>query len=237
MLCMRSRLQTNTGSQRIPKATQQLESEQKTVATMCVSIWELPTRLSTRYQVHKQRSTRCCPTHEMWELPTPLTVANSPSKEMRKIPLEEFDPQNQSPSLAPGELLDSTPALGCVNHLFYAYCNICFVFAQPLFIYIFAQHLVDLRFATTDQQFASAVVSSSANSFQQLIVFFVITLRSTAVHSAVGFLRIAHQLLISSAVLVCIQLFELLVMYMLQLIVLCAPTDPSSRTSWFSYSS
>ncbi|KZV29756.1 hypothetical protein F511_21855 [Dorcoceras hygrometricum] len=50
---------------------------------MCVSIWELPTRLSTRYQVHKQRSTCCCPTHEMWELPTPLTVANSPSREMR----------------------------------------------------------------------------------------------------------------------------------------------------------
>ncbi|KZV18734.1 hypothetical protein F511_37338 [Dorcoceras hygrometricum] len=65
------------------KAAQQMESEQKTVATMCVSIWELPTRLSTRYQVYKQRSTCCCPTHEMWELPTPLTVANSPSREMR----------------------------------------------------------------------------------------------------------------------------------------------------------
>ncbi|KZV56642.1 leucine-rich repeat protein soc-2 [Dorcoceras hygrometricum] len=50
---------------------------------MCVSIWELPTRLSTRYQVHKQRSTCCCPTHEMWELPTPLTVANSLTREMR----------------------------------------------------------------------------------------------------------------------------------------------------------
>ncbi|KZV28398.1 hypothetical protein F511_40411 [Dorcoceras hygrometricum] len=50
---------------------------------MCVSIWELPTRLSTRYQVHYQRSTCCCPTYEMWELPTPLTVANSPSREMR----------------------------------------------------------------------------------------------------------------------------------------------------------
>ncbi|KZV47740.1 hypothetical protein F511_11943 [Dorcoceras hygrometricum] len=45
---MRSRLQPNTGSQRIPRTTQQLESEQETVATMCVSIWELPTRLSTR---------------------------------------------------------------------------------------------------------------------------------------------------------------------------------------------
>ncbi|KZV42660.1 TMV resistance protein N-like [Dorcoceras hygrometricum] len=83
MLCMRSRLQPNTGSQRIPRIAQQLESEQKTVATMCVSIRELPTRLSTRYEVHKQRSTCCCPTHEMWELPTPLTVANSPSREMR----------------------------------------------------------------------------------------------------------------------------------------------------------
>ncbi|KZV55606.1 hypothetical protein F511_25497 [Dorcoceras hygrometricum] len=83
MLCMRSRLQPNTGSQMIPKAAQQLESEQKTVATTCVSIWELPTRLSTRYQVHKQRSTCCCPTLEMWELPTPLTVATSPSREMR----------------------------------------------------------------------------------------------------------------------------------------------------------
>ncbi|KZV36602.1 peroxidase 1 [Dorcoceras hygrometricum] len=82
MLCMRSRLQPNAGSQRIPRTTQQLESEQKTVATMCVSIWELPTRLSTRYQVHNQRSTCCCPTHEMWELPTPLTVTNSPSREM-----------------------------------------------------------------------------------------------------------------------------------------------------------
>ncbi|KZV51006.1 polyribonucleotide nucleotidyltransferase 2, mitochondrial [Dorcoceras hygrometricum] len=41
----------------------------------------------------------------------------------------------------------------------------------------------------------SGVVSSSTNSFQQLIVFFVITLRSTAVHLAVDFLRIAHQLL------------------------------------------
>ncbi|KZV44858.1 hypothetical protein F511_17035 [Dorcoceras hygrometricum] len=38
-----------------------------------------------------------------------------------KVPLEEFDPQTQSPSLAPGEFLASTPALGCVNHLFYAY--------------------------------------------------------------------------------------------------------------------
>ncbi|KZV20917.1 TMV resistance protein N-like [Dorcoceras hygrometricum] len=38
-----------------------------------------------------------------------------------KVPLEEFDPQTQSPSLAPGELLDFTPALGCVSHLFYAY--------------------------------------------------------------------------------------------------------------------
>ncbi|KZV44032.1 auxin efflux carrier component 7-like [Dorcoceras hygrometricum] len=65
-----------------------------------------------------------------------------------------------------------------------------------MFIYIFAQHLIDLRFATTDQQFASAIVSSSNNSFQKLIVFFVITLRSTAVHSAVGFLRIGHQLFV-----------------------------------------
>ncbi|KZV25160.1 hypothetical protein F511_22133 [Dorcoceras hygrometricum] len=39
----------------------------------------------------------------------------------RKVPLEKFDPQTQSPSLAPGELLDFTPALGCVTHLFYAY--------------------------------------------------------------------------------------------------------------------
>ncbi|KZV18165.1 hypothetical protein F511_36705 [Dorcoceras hygrometricum] len=62
---------------------QQLKSEQKTVTTMCVSIWELPTRLSTRYQVHNQCSTCCCPTHEMWELPTPLTMANSPNREMR----------------------------------------------------------------------------------------------------------------------------------------------------------
>ncbi|KZV55419.1 inactive beta-amylase 9 [Dorcoceras hygrometricum] len=77
------KLQPNTGSQRIPKAAQQLESEQKTVATMCVSIWEIPTRLSTRYQVHKQRSTCCSPTRDMWELPTPLTVANSPNREMR----------------------------------------------------------------------------------------------------------------------------------------------------------
>ncbi|KZV13861.1 hypothetical protein F511_44925 [Dorcoceras hygrometricum] len=76
MLCMRSRIQPNTGSQRIPRTVQQLKSEQKAVATRCVSIWELPTRLSTRYQVHKQRSTCCCPTHEMWELHTPLTVAN-----------------------------------------------------------------------------------------------------------------------------------------------------------------
>ncbi|KZV32272.1 hypothetical protein F511_27885 [Dorcoceras hygrometricum] len=59
-------------------------------------------------------------------------------------------------------------------------CNICFVFAQPLFIYIFAQHLIDLRFATTDQQFASAVVSSSTNSFQRLIVFFATETVSTA---------------------------------------------------------
>ncbi|KZV40450.1 hypothetical protein F511_34586 [Dorcoceras hygrometricum] len=50
MPCMRSRIQPNTGSKRIPKAAQQLESEQKEVATMCVSIWELSTRLSTRYQ-------------------------------------------------------------------------------------------------------------------------------------------------------------------------------------------
>ncbi|KZV36916.1 deoxyribodipyrimidine photo-lyase isoform 1 [Dorcoceras hygrometricum] len=50
MLCMRSRLQPNTESQRIPRTAQQLESEQKAVATMCVSIWELPTRLSTRHQ-------------------------------------------------------------------------------------------------------------------------------------------------------------------------------------------
>ncbi|KZV39007.1 alpha-glucan water dikinase, chloroplastic-like [Dorcoceras hygrometricum] len=83
MLCMRSRLQPNTGSQRMPRTDQQLKSEQKAVATMCVSIWELPTRLSTRHQVHYQRSTCCCPTHEMWELPTPLMVDNSPSREMR----------------------------------------------------------------------------------------------------------------------------------------------------------
>ncbi|KZV25926.1 hypothetical protein F511_30412 [Dorcoceras hygrometricum] len=74
---------TTIRSQRIPSTAQKLKSEQKAVATMCVSIWELPNRLSTRYQVHKQRSTCCCPTHEMWELPTPLTVANSPSREMR----------------------------------------------------------------------------------------------------------------------------------------------------------
>ncbi|KZV27125.1 hypothetical protein F511_32836 [Dorcoceras hygrometricum] len=46
------------------------------------------------------------------------TLDKTPPK---KVPLEEFDPQTQSPSLAPGELLYSTPALGCVNHLFYAY--------------------------------------------------------------------------------------------------------------------
>ncbi|KZV51002.1 hypothetical protein F511_44506 [Dorcoceras hygrometricum] len=37
------------------------------------------------------------------------------------VPLEEFDPKTQSPRLAPGELLDFTPALDCVTHLFYAY--------------------------------------------------------------------------------------------------------------------
>ncbi|KZV37619.1 protein IQ-DOMAIN 1-like [Dorcoceras hygrometricum] len=93
MPCMRSRLQTNTGSQRIPRTAQQLKSEHKAVSTMCVSIWELPTRLNTWYHVHYQRSICCCPTHEMWELPTPLTVANSPSKEMRdgitRVPLQE----------------------------------------------------------------------------------------------------------------------------------------------------
>ncbi|KZV26965.1 hypothetical protein F511_40151 [Dorcoceras hygrometricum] len=36
----------------------------------------------TRYQVHYQCSTCCCPTHEMWELSTPFTVAKSPSREM-----------------------------------------------------------------------------------------------------------------------------------------------------------
>ncbi|KZV44398.1 translocase of chloroplast 90, chloroplastic [Dorcoceras hygrometricum] len=51
MLCMRSRLQPNAGSQRIPRTAQQLKSEQKAVDTMC--------------------------------LPTPLTVANSPSRDMR----------------------------------------------------------------------------------------------------------------------------------------------------------
>ncbi|KZV27768.1 hypothetical protein F511_32993 [Dorcoceras hygrometricum] len=45
----------------------------------------------------------------------------SPLLPPRKVPLEEFDPQTQSPSLTPGELLDFTPTLGCVTHLFYAY--------------------------------------------------------------------------------------------------------------------
>ncbi|KZV14513.1 putative receptor-like protein kinase [Dorcoceras hygrometricum] len=46
---------------------------------------------------------------------------SSPLLPPRKVPLEEFDPQTQSPSLAPGELLDFTPALDYVTHLFYAY--------------------------------------------------------------------------------------------------------------------
>ncbi|KZV44208.1 hypothetical protein F511_43680 [Dorcoceras hygrometricum] len=50
-----------------------------------------------------------------------LQCPTSPPSSVWKVPLEEFDPQTQSPSLAPGELLDFTPALGCVTHLFYAY--------------------------------------------------------------------------------------------------------------------
>ncbi|KZV46019.1 hypothetical protein F511_27788 [Dorcoceras hygrometricum] len=50
-----------------------------------------------------------------------INILRLPFFLFRKVPLEEFDPQTQSPSLSPGELLDFTPALGCVTHLFYAY--------------------------------------------------------------------------------------------------------------------
>ncbi|KZV26950.1 hypothetical protein F511_40684 [Dorcoceras hygrometricum] len=35
-------------------------------------------------------------------------ICQQPHNNIWKVPLEEFDPQTQSPSLAPGELLDST---------------------------------------------------------------------------------------------------------------------------------
>ncbi|KZV51125.1 hypothetical protein F511_43831 [Dorcoceras hygrometricum] len=54
-------------------------------------------------------------------IPRVLEHKTEHRRQIWKVPLEEIDPQTQSPSLAPGELLDSTPSLGCVNHLFYAY--------------------------------------------------------------------------------------------------------------------
>ncbi|KZT76778.1 tyramine N-feruloyltransferase 4/11-like [Dorcoceras hygrometricum] len=50
-----------------------------------------------------------------------INILRLPFFLFRKVPLEEFDPQTQSPSLAPGELLNFTPALVCVTNLFYAY--------------------------------------------------------------------------------------------------------------------
>ncbi|KZV55999.1 hypothetical protein F511_29820 [Dorcoceras hygrometricum] len=126
----------------------------------------------------------------------------------------------------------------CTQHMID--CNICFVFAQPLFIYIFAQHLIDLRFATTDQQFASAVhsadiiLSSAMIQISSLRSYFV---RISSLHqissalcsdlycasdlsSALSSDLFSCSRLPSAVGHICLQLFQLLVMNMLQLIVL-----------------
>ncbi|KZV22454.1 ABC transporter C family member 13 [Dorcoceras hygrometricum] len=78
------------GSQRIAQQQHRINRNNSTsVATGCVSIWELPTRLNTRYHA-KHDPTRCCTTHEMWELPTPLIVANRSQQgdEVRELPAQ-----------------------------------------------------------------------------------------------------------------------------------------------------
>ncbi|KZV43773.1 galactosyltransferase-like protein [Dorcoceras hygrometricum] len=121
-----------------------------------------------------------------------IKIIHLPFFLFRKVPLEEFDPQTQSTSLAPGELLDFTPALGCVTHLFYAYVRKAtdtefnvFVLGRDLILYFgfvihslsnfahlskYASESVCVRFYSERSTLCSRLPSAVGHIWLQLLV-------------------------------------------------------------------
>ncbi|KZV24365.1 hypothetical protein F511_19867 [Dorcoceras hygrometricum] len=75
-----------------------------------LSTWELPTHLSTPYQMLNKQLHLLFPTHEMWELPTLLIAANKPSNKSQRCNKLTSVPQLLCATITTGDCHNDVPS-------------------------------------------------------------------------------------------------------------------------------